>query len=324
MITPKTDKTFLNALLIAALAVLVALSAGTDAAAQKKPDAFQQANLLAPNNREHYKKIAQDYEAHLSGDRKDLDAAASDRNRLVFVAVEQIDLNFYDFQKSTRKKRALLKTVLDILEIGAHTAISITNGERAKSLIAEGLGFVQLSRSAFDKNFSIKETQILFNKMVAKRSEILGNILTNTVKSVEQYPFELAMVDVIAYYKAGTFDGAMENLNIDTGAEANEAKKDLEDIKIATRAELDASIVFRATLADLFTKLKSPDAAIQDAARKKLKAGLKAVPELLDGLTPDAVDHLSDPDLDKVYRQVRQKLVRDRDKVATLTEALNK
>ena len=325
MITQTPRRKFPGSLIIPAVALLVALSTFSEVVAQKKPRAFEEANLLSPNNRSQYQQIANNYEKHLSGPEKDLDAAAADRNRLVFIAVDQIDLNFYDFQKSTRKKRALLQTVLDVLEIGAKTAISITNGDRAKSLIAEGLGFVQLSRAAADKNFSLRDTQILFNKMVAKRSEILGNIITNTAKSVEQYPFEFAMVDVIAYFKAGTFDGAMENLNMDTGAEANQATNQLEEIKIASGADLDASIVLRATLADLFTKLfKSKDVAVQEAARQKLKAGLKVVPELLDGLTPDAVDRLTDSDLDKVYRQVRQKLLKNRDMIRTLTDELNK
>ena len=235
-----------------------------------------------------------------------------------------MDLNFYDFQKNSRKKRALFQTILDFLEIGASTAIAITNGERAKTLIAEGLGFVQASRTSINKNFALKDTQILFNKMVAKRAQILGQILTRIAQPVDQYPFESALIDLISYYRAGTIDGALENLNIDTGAEAQEETEQVERIKIATQAQLDASIVLRATLADLFTKLDpaKPEDAVKVAARTKLRAGLKAVPELLDGLTPEGVDQLTDAEIDKVYRQVRQKLVKERDKMQKLVEAV--
>ncbi len=301
-------------------AVFICLVGIVPTLAQKKPIALEPNTELSPANTNYYADLAAAYKNDIASG--NVSKAQIDRNRLIFVAVDQMDLNFYDFQKNTRKKRALFQTVLDILEIGLSTAISITNGDRAKTLIAEGLGFAQTSRAAINKNFSLKDTQILFNKMVSKRADVLATILTKSVQDVEQYPFEASLIDLIGYFKAGTFDGALENLNIDTGAEANEATKHVERIKIATKAQLDASIVLRATLADLFTKLADPNATVSDAARTKLQAGLKAVPELLDGLSVTAVDHLTDPELDKTYRQVRQKLVTDRDKMQKLIDAI--
>lgn len=307
---------------IISLACLPVLGWAIPTTAQKKPIALESDVALSPVSKGYYEDVAKSYKSNFQENHPE--QALRDRNRLIYLAVDQMDLNFYDFQKNTRKKRALFQTVLDILEIGASTAISITNGVRAKTLIAEGLGFVQLSRSAINKNFSLKETQILFNKMVAKRANVLATILTKSVQTVDQYPFEAALIDLIGYYRAGTFDGALENLNIDTGAEADEAVKRVERIKTVTKAQLDASIVLRATLADLFTKIDpaKPEDATKIAARAKLKAGLKAVPELLDGLTPAAVDQLNDAELDKVYRKVREKLVDDRDKMQKLIDAI--
>lgn len=307
-------------LMRAGLVLLVALCVCAEVAAQKKPQILDSSTAFSPNNKDYYQGLANSYKRHL--DNGELDEALLVRNRLVFVAIEQIDLNFYDFQKSTRKKRALLQTVLDILEIGAKSAIAITNGERAKTIIGESLGFLQLSRNAVNNNYSLRETQILFNKMVQKRSEILGDIMSNSVKTIEEYPLESAFIEVIGYYRAGTFDGALENLSIDTGADANKAARNLQQIKIATPEQLEASIVLRATLADLFTKLQSNDNAISTAAADRLRAGLKAVPELLDDLSPDAVDHLQNDELDQVYRQVRVKLVRDREAIQKMIDAL--
>ena len=306
---------------IVGLVIFICLGSVVPTIAQKKPAALEPNTSLSPNNKDYYAEVAAAYKADV-GPGGNAAQAVIDRNRLIYLAIDQMDLNFYDFQKNTRKKRALFQTVLDILEIGASTAISITNGTRAKTLIAEGLGAVQASRTSINKNFALKDTQILFNKMVSKRADILGAILTKRSQDVDQYPFESALIDLIAYYRAGTFDGALENLNIDTGAEADEATKRVENIKIATQAQLDASIVLRATLADLFTKLNDPNQTVKDAAAAKLKAGLNAVPELLDGMTPDAVNQLTGPELDKVYRQVRQKLVKDRDKMQKLIDAL--
>jgi hypothetical protein len=305
------------------LAILICLGSVTLTRAQKKPAALGPNAPLSPDSKSYYQEVADAYKTDVAPGGNS-SKALIDRNRLIYLAIDEMDLNFYDFQKHTREKRAFFQTVLDVLEIGASTAISITNGTRAKTLIAEGLGAVQAGRTSINKNFALKDTQILFNKMVAKRADILATILTKSVQDVEQYPFEASLIDLINYFKAGTFDGAMENLNIDTGAEANEATKRVERIKIATKAQLDASIVLRATLANLFTKIDKdkPEDAVKKAARDKLRAGLKAVPELLDGLTPDAVDQLTDPELDQVYRKVRQKLVDDRDKIQKLVDAL--
>lgn len=307
---------------IIALAIFICLGSITPTMAQKKPTALGSNTPLSPASTAYYEEVAAAYKADIAAGNAGKDKALIDRNRLIYLAIDQMDLNFYDFQKSTRKKRALMQTVLDILEIGASTAISITNGERAKTLIAEGLGFLQSGRTAINKNYALKDTQILFNKMVEKRADVLGLILTKSTEEVEQYPFEAALIDLIAYFRAGTFDGALENLNIDTGASADEATKRVQNIKIVTKAQLATSVVLRSTLADLFTKLNDPNQAVRDAARAKLKAGLKAVPELLDGMTPGAVNQLTDPELDQVYRQVRQKLVKDRDKMQTLIDAL--
>jgi len=321
--TPKTNRANLGrSVTMIAMAVVLCLGSIVPASAQKKPIAFESNTELSPASRSYYAEVAKEYRENIRVG--NFDKALTNRNRLIYLAIDQMDLNFYDFQRSTRKKRALWQTVLDILEIGASVAISITNGERAKTLIAEGLGFVQASRTSLNKNYALKDTQILFNKMVSKRAEILGNILIRTAQPIDQYPFESSMIDLISYFRAGTFDGALDNLNIDTGAEAQEATDNLERIKVVTQAQLDQSIVLRATLADLFTKIGAdkPEDAVKKDARAKLKAGLNAVPELLDGLTPGAVDNLTDAELDKVYRTVRQKLVRERGKIQPLIDAL--
>ena len=93
------------------------------------------------------------------------------------------------------------------------------------------------------------------------------------------------------------------------------------DVKIAQ--PLNHAVVLNSILVDSFTKLRDasgPEEA--QVARRKLRAGLKSVPELLDGLTPAEVDQLSDAELGKLYRQVRQKLVTDRDKMQKLIDAL--
>ncbi len=298
----------IRCLIILVLAIVISLGSGLPTQAQKKPTAFGSNVPLSPYGATYYEEVADAYKKDIAAG--DTAKALIDRNRLMYLAIDQIDLNFYDFQKNTRKKRAFFQTVLDILEIGASTAISITNGTRAKTLIAEGLGAVQAGRTSINKNFALKDTQILFNKMVAKRAQILGQMLIKSVQGVNQYPFEASLIDLIGYYKAGTFDGALENLNIDTGSEAAAETKAVAALKIATTAQLKSAITLDALLVDLFARAKNNDAAAIAKLRAALTtlAGQNIAPDII---KPAAIATLSVQQLDDLYFDLRVKFLED-------------
>jgi hypothetical protein len=318
----------LRSVTILALAALICLGDIIAVTAQDLPPALGQNAPLSPTNKQNYQDVANQYIDSFARWRNNptgpglADRAKSDRNRLIFLAVNQIDLNFAAYQRKTRKRRALWETLLDILEIGASTAISLTNGERAKTVIAEGLGFAQLSRSSINKNFSLRETQILFNKMVAKRAQTLTSIVRKAgEQGVGDYPFEAAFNDLIAYYKAGTIDGALESLNIDTGAEASEATRQL---AIVTEEQAGQSLTYAERLAELFTAAKNGnDQEAAGAALKKLKDALKSNLDLTPaGTTAAAIDAMSVTEVESLYRQVGLFLLDHPDKLLKLSDAL--
>lgn len=251
------------------ISVVMAATVSTSLA-QDRPIALKSDTELSAANKEEYKRVAELYKAETDSDkRKEL------RNQLISLTIAQTDLNFISFQKKTRHRRAVWATLLDILEIGTATAITLTNGERARTVISEALGFLQLSRQAINKNFSLKDTQILFNKMVAKRAELQANILRKFGQDDVQYSFATAMIDLITYYRAGTIDGALDNLGIDTGAEAQQKLEELEGVKLSPPAtKQDAALAKAAgdTLFDLRDQLNDADATKVQAAVDKLKA----------------------------------------------------
>jgi hypothetical protein len=237
--------------------------------AQKVPIALKKDALYSPTNAAEYKRVAEAYKK--SG-------SMQDRNKLIYMAIAQIDLNFGNFQEKKRKRNELFQTLVDILEIAASTAISITKGERPKTIIAEALGFVQASRTSVNKNLRLLELQILFNKMVAKRGEILQGIATKAALPDSSYPFEVAVVDIIAYYEAGTIDGALTNLATDTGREASNATRALPTLRIATKKQVDEAIDIDNFISGLIKKAEKGDAdaiaKIKSGLRKYAEAGL--------------------------------------------------
>ncbi|HEY6233458.1 MAG TPA: hypothetical protein VIW64_19490 [Pyrinomonadaceae bacterium] len=243
------------------------------------------------------------------------------RNRLIAIGVEQIDTVFHDYRKQSRKRSNLLSFLFDFLEIGASSAISIVNGERAKSLIGEGLSLFQGSRSAFNKDFRFLERQILFDKMVAKRSQKLTSIYERLNEDTATFPWEQARGELREYFFAGTMDEALSALSRETGAEATAA---VAELKTVTPGQFEASKTYTQLVADLFKAARDaskPEAA--GAALKKLKGAMKSNLDLTPaGTTAAAIDAMSIAQVEALYRSAGVILFDHPDKVTALVEAL--
>ena len=197
------------------------------------------------------------------------------RNRLIAIGREQVDAMFYGFIKKDRKRRAVIQFILDFLEIGAAAAIGITNGERGKTIIAEGLGALQATRTSLNKNFQLLERQILINKMAADRASIMADILNKRDLEASQYSWEDARADLRAYRNAGTIEGALINLSSDVGAQKEDAEHRLRVVQDkpitgpATQQDLDSARTALAARNELRTQLGNP--ATQAEALTKLQ-----------------------------------------------------
>jgi hypothetical protein len=183
--------------------------------AQKLPIALKSKTSLSPVNKSEYEAAAEKYRSNPN---------EVNRDRLIFLAVTQIDLNFREYQRNRRIGKDLFNILMDILEIGATTATSIVNGTRPKAIINYAATFLQGSRASVNKNLHLLELQILFNKMIENRSKIMAIILNNVEKPASEYSFERAYIDVVAYFTAGTMDSALSSLAADTGAQAQNAE----------------------------------------------------------------------------------------------------
>lgn len=282
--------------------------------AQKIPIALQDETLFSPIKKETYQEAAKAYQTSQTKE---------NRNRLVFLAVSQMDINFRYYQRKRRIGRDLFQTVLDILEIGASTAISITNGSRAKSIIGEGLTFLQGGRASVNKNLRLLEMQILFNKMIEKRSGILVGILGNSNLSNEQYPFDRALVDLVAYFNAGTMDFALSTLATDTGASAKAA----EDLLAAKRkagivgepsqTQIDAADANFRKLRSIFSDYAALQKQINDEKAKAssnaqtLKDAEEKQAKILEGVKGLFLLIEADPNLSSLLDEIPEKYGKD-------------
>ncbi len=168
--------------------------------------------------------------------------AAEYRNKMLYVVKEQIDA-YYDAHKNGRKvKNKWFQTTLDILGIGAAFAANITNGERAKTVIAASLGGFQAGRNTVNERFQLLQIQILINKMNANRLEQWTEILKNSKKDTKDYPWDAARVDLQQYLFRGTFNDALDSLVNETGAEVAAAEKNLQIVGAVPKGEFEVKL----------------------------------------------------------------------------------
>ena len=160
-------------------------------------------------------------------------AAQTDRNEMIQLVRGQVD-TYYKLRKDGRStKIRWLQALLDFLEVGGATAITIMNGARPKTVAGAALGGLQAERTNINKNFEILQTQVLINKMNSSRAEIFTEIARSLDKPVradkpsEAYTWYGAKNDLRRYLLAGTFDNALDTLVNESGADVVKAEKKL-------------------------------------------------------------------------------------------------
>jgi hypothetical protein len=326
------------------------VSGGT-ATAQKTPSIFKtddkdSAVSTSASNMQYIIELERRYKA-AEGDEATAgsrETAKRLRNKLIYISVEQIDEVFQGYRRKSRKRTEWVQFLLDFLEVGASTAIAITNGERAKEVIAEALTGFKGGRSSLNKNFKLLETQILFNKMVANRSARLKEIYGKLDEDAISYPWERARSELRTYLYAGTIDDALNSLSIETGNEASDQQRQLEDVKRAagvlgapTAAEIaDSTANARAldpileAYDDADTKAEAADKAIADAdkaiadADKAIADADKKISDENAGTNPDQAVITAATDAKTKATAARTKATADRATAVTDKAAAEK
>lgn len=229
------------------------------------------------------------YDSHINSG--NFDAAQADRNEMIEIVRGQVDI-FYKLRKDGRSSKIrVFQTILDFLRIGGDLAVTIMNGERAKTIVGAALSGIDTGHTAFDKNFAILQTQVLINKMNTNRAKILAEILASIDKPVRSdtpsndYPWYRAKNDLRRYLLAGTFDDALDTLVKESGSEAKEAEDNLKTVEkkpifgALPKGFLPDTRNATQIVNDLETNLTDADPAVRENAFKILQQIVAALLE---------------------------------------------
>jgi hypothetical protein len=166
----------------------------------------------------------------------DVTAATALRNKMVYGVMAEIDYVYHDYEESLFINEGSFRVATDTLALGLGVASTITNGERAKTVLSAALtGFTGATLS-IDKNFFKQQTvQALISSMQAGRDQTNALILTRLSEPDTTYPFQAARSDMAAYFFAGTLPGALQRLSQTSAVNANVQHAALNNVQMALK-----------------------------------------------------------------------------------------
>lgn len=250
---------------------VVALATGCPKIVKTKPSTKFGQNKLITQTNSYLSNQQMAYYCALDGkkvvyDTTNLKYACSDRNvtggnetakRIRNEAIENgvmaVNSVYTDFVDDLNTGRATSNFVADIIDLGTGATIGITKGERPLQILGVALTAFRGGRKSADLNFFREQTTpILINKMDDNRSTQYASILLKKDRSVDEYPMQEAVRDIVDYYNAGTLIRAFTQLSKDTGEQANQSEKkvlqlqeiDPEDIVVIPEDASVASLMY--------------------------------------------------------------------------------
>ncbi len=157
------------------------------------------------------------------------------RDQVILSRMYAADVFYSEYEANLTRERqnvGFWSTVASLALTGSATALASKEVKTVLSAVATGLTGV---KDSYDKDILIEKTiTILQSQMRARRKEIKVIILNRLGSSPQEYPVELALTDVEAYYRAGTITGAFIDVAQEAGVRLSTAREDERNV-IVTR-----------------------------------------------------------------------------------------
>ncbi|MEJ0089733.1 MAG: hypothetical protein WDM80_08330 [Limisphaerales bacterium] len=169
------------------------------------------------------------------------------RNKLIDSRLALINLNYNQFVARFAVKKESLDFGTEVAQLGLNLATTATGGEEAKTVLAAIASGVTGTKLAIDKNFFFEKTvPVLITTMNAQRKVTLAPLLIGMTNDAITYSLSRALSDIDAYYFAGTFVGALQTIQAESGAKEAKAEQQITEIRSkqfvaqATQNRIDA------------------------------------------------------------------------------------
>jgi len=153
------------------------------------------------------------------------------RNHAIIGRLTVINLQYIKFIRQFAVDKAQLDTALDMLQLGVDLTITVIGGESIKAALGAASTGISGTRLSINKNFYFEQTvPVLITAMNAQRKEALIPIIKGMNASITEYRFVQGITDLNAYYHAGTFIGALQSIQKDSGVKETKADNELTNL----------------------------------------------------------------------------------------------
>ncbi len=210
------------------------------------------------------------------------------RNEFITGRLVAINLRYMQFVRESTSERQLFDSATDIFIMSLGIAGASFADVTAKTVLAAVSAATSGTKATIDKNYYMDKTTVaLIATMNARRAEALVPILKGTRKSLREYTFAQAVTDLHDYYFAGTYFGAIQAIQAESGARETEAK-----VEIKALSELPVEAI------NLKTSMTLAIGALKEAGLAKAQDALReldptsAIPGDLQGVQRKLQSHV--------------------------------
>jgi len=199
----------------------------------------------------------------------------------------EMDLTYHTFEGQLYDDRALLNTGSDWVELGLAGATTAFGGQTTKTALAAILTGFKGARLSFDKNwFREKTTETILSSMESERNKKLLLITGKmTASNAMQYTFDEALADLLDYFYAGTLQGALQTMSVQTGKAAADSKTEISD---STKKRIE--MLQKAGLPEILTVEQLTDRLGELARAKDVTEATRILSALPTPITPKPGD----------------------------------
>jgi hypothetical protein len=193
------------------------------------------------------------------------------RNRAMARLLAAIDLRYARFRQDLIAGRRHAGAARDALQLMANVAGGLTDSVGVKDNYLAFSALLQGGSQVYDREYLFDHTiAALISQMDAnRRGRLLEIRAAMLARSLDEYPGQLALADILDYHQAGTLFGAIAGVQTSAAKQESEASRGLRELTASTMGE----IVERRTVS---TRIDRMLGALSGEDRIALRAFLQA------------------------------------------------
>jgi hypothetical protein len=148
------------------------------------------------------------------------------RNRIIREMMVVIDYNYAKFEQKLYSDHAIGDFSFDLTTVALGLAGTLSTGTKAQTALAAATAAVAGTKLAVDADFFQKQNVIAIASKMQELREKQRVVLIRRMSrtTVDSYPLEAALQDVVTFYEQGTVLAALEEITKQAKAEADKAK----------------------------------------------------------------------------------------------------